>query len=182
MLQRATHVISTVISAVELFATFMFPSAVAVDMEEYQAHQRNIVRHFAPHLSNSVLKVQERVYFALCLARIVLVLVLPSCAVFYLHDSFIETPVFALVCVACVIELVLTMVRVCYGHGSVCGHSVCGVLLTAHVVSLCWTASVLRAVAGRLAHALELLARGTALLSYGINNTSSVTVICANNC
>lgn len=91
----------------------MFPSAVA-DIEDFQAHQRKIVRSFAPHLSNAALTVQERIYFALCLARIVLVFLLPSCAIFYLHDAFLETPAFALVSVVCVLELVLAMVRPCY--------------------------------------------------------------------
>lgn len=61
-------------------------------MAEYQAHQRKIVRHFASHLSNGALRSQERVYFVLCLARIALVLVLPSCALFHLYNSFIATP------------------------------------------------------------------------------------------
>ncbi|KAF1331222.1 hypothetical protein FI667_g4551, partial [Globisporangium splendens] len=85
--------------------------STTVDMEEYQAHQRSIVRHFAPHLSNAALTLQERRYFALSLVRLALVFALPSCAVFYHHDSFLVTPVFAIVVVVCVIELVLAMYR-----------------------------------------------------------------------
>lgn len=87
--------------------------STTVDMEEYQAHQRKVVRHFAPHLSNAALASQERRYFALSVARLALVFGLPSCALFYLHDSSIATSVFAVVSVVCVIELAMAMVRLC---------------------------------------------------------------------
>lgn len=81
-----------------------------LDMREYQAHQRKIVRHFAPHLSNAALATQERSYFALAVARVLLVFLVPATAMLLVHGSFMKTPVFVLLAVLCVVEICLAMV------------------------------------------------------------------------
>lgn len=76
-----------------------------------QAHKRKIVRHFAPHLGNEALVIQERRYFALGLARVLLVFVVPSCIVFCTRDWFVDTIVFLVVAFVCLVELALALVR-----------------------------------------------------------------------
>ncbi|KAG7386189.1 hypothetical protein PHYPSEUDO_000510 [Phytophthora pseudosyringae] len=76
-----------------------------------QAHKRKIVRHFAPHLSNEALTIQERRYFALGLARVLLVFVVPSCIVFCTRDWFVDTVVFLVVAFVCLVELALALYR-----------------------------------------------------------------------
>lgn len=82
-----------------------------VATEGDQAHRRKIVRHFAPHLSNEALTTQEHRYFALGLARVLLVFVVPSCIVFCTRDWFVDTIVFLVVTFVCLVELALTLVR-----------------------------------------------------------------------
>ncbi|RLN51506.1 hypothetical protein BBJ29_002254 [Phytophthora kernoviae] len=75
-----------------------------------QAHRRNIVRHFAPHLSDEALTTQERRYFALSLARVLLVFVVPSCIVFCTRDWFVDTFVFLIVAFVCIVELAMALI------------------------------------------------------------------------
>ncbi|EGZ17869.1 hypothetical protein PHYSODRAFT_503410 [Phytophthora sojae] len=82
-----------------------------VATEGDQAHRRKIVRHFAPHLSNEALTTQEHRYFALGLARVLLVFVVPSCIVFCTRDWFVDTIVFLVVTFVCLVELALTLYR-----------------------------------------------------------------------
>ncbi|OWZ21930.1 hypothetical protein PHMEG_0003454 [Phytophthora megakarya] len=78
---------------------------------EEDAHKRKIVRHFAPHLSDEKLTTQERRYFALGLARVLLVFVVPSCVVFSTRAWFVDTIVFLLVALACLVEMALALYR-----------------------------------------------------------------------
>ncbi|RLN98168.1 hypothetical protein BBJ28_00018028 [Nothophytophthora sp. Chile5] len=77
-----------------------------------QAHKRKIVRHFAPHLSDAALATQERRYFALGLARVLVVFAVPSCVVFFTRDWFVETLVFLVVALVCVVELAMALVKI----------------------------------------------------------------------
>ncbi|RLN55720.1 hypothetical protein BBJ28_00012414 [Nothophytophthora sp. Chile5] len=77
-----------------------------------QAHKRKIVRHFAPHLSDAALTIQERRYFALGLARVLLVFAAPSCVVFCTRDWFVETLVFLVVALVCVVELAMALEQI----------------------------------------------------------------------
>ncbi|GLE08442.1 hypothetical protein PINS_up019625 [Pythium insidiosum] len=86
-------------------------SSWTTDLQEYHAHQRKIVRHFAPHMSNEALAKQERVYLLVGLARLVVVFALPSAVVLSLHTWFIKTPVFVLVVLVCIVELVMAFYR-----------------------------------------------------------------------
>lgn len=103
-----------------------------LDMREYQAHQRKIVRHFAPHLSNAALATQERSYFALAVARVLLVFLVPATAMLLVHGSFMKTPAFVLLALLCVVEIGLAMVsalghspvRVDVGSWPLCCHSI----------------------------------------------------------
>lgn len=81
-----------------------------LDMREYQAHQRKIVRHFAPHMSNVALATQERSYFALAVARVLLVFLVPATAMLLVHGSFMKTPAFVLLTLLCVVEICLALV------------------------------------------------------------------------
>ncbi|KAF4030507.1 hypothetical protein GN244_ATG17719 [Phytophthora infestans] len=74
-------------------------------------HKRSTVRHFAPHLSDDTLTVQERRYFALGLARVLLVFVVPSSIVFCTRDWFVDTIVFLVVVLVCLVELALALYR-----------------------------------------------------------------------
>lgn len=76
-------------------------------------HQRAIVRHFAPHLSDSALAKQERIYFCLCLMRVVLALALPAFALSFRRDAIFETPVLSLMGVVAAVEIVRAVVRFC---------------------------------------------------------------------
>ncbi|KAH7484846.1 hypothetical protein PRIC1_004164 [Phytophthora ramorum] len=82
-----------------------------VAMEGDQAHKRKIVRHFAPHLDNEALTIQERRYFALGLTRVLLVFVVPSCIVFCTRGWFVDTIVFLVVALVCLVELALALYR-----------------------------------------------------------------------
>ncbi|KAJ0412562.1 hypothetical protein ATCC90586_006929 [Pythium insidiosum] len=102
--------------AFSLDATAMY-SSWTTDLHEYHAHQRKIVRHFAPHMSNEALAKQERVYLLIGLAQLVVVFALPSAAVLSLHDWFVKTPVFVLIVLVCLVELVMAFIEVsedCY--------------------------------------------------------------------
>ncbi|KAG1709021.1 hypothetical protein DVH05_022652 [Phytophthora capsici] len=76
-----------------------------------QAHKRKIVRGFAPHMSNEALITQERRYFALGLARVLMVFVVPSAIVFCTRDWFVDTIVFLAVAFVSLVELALTLYR-----------------------------------------------------------------------
>ncbi|ETI51642.1 hypothetical protein F441_05008 [Phytophthora nicotianae CJ01A1] len=82
-----------------------------VTAEGNQGHKRSIVRHFAPHLLDDALAIQERRYFALGLARVLLVFVVPSCIVFCTRDWFVDTIVFLVVALVCLVELALALYR-----------------------------------------------------------------------
>lgn len=74
------------------------------------AHKRAIVRDFAPHLNNAALARQERRYFLLGLARVLLVFVAPACAVFYLRDWSVSSPAAIAAIVVSGIELAVAFV------------------------------------------------------------------------
>ncbi|KAG2771453.1 hypothetical protein PC129_g2735 [Phytophthora cactorum] len=82
-----------------------------VAAEANQTHKRSIVRHFAPHLLDDALTIQERRYFALGLARVLVVFVVPSCIVFCTRDWFVDTIVFLVVALVCLVELALALYR-----------------------------------------------------------------------
>ncbi|KAG7398047.1 hypothetical protein PHYBOEH_011778 [Phytophthora boehmeriae] len=79
--------------------------------EGHDAHKRNIVKHFAPHLSDEALKTQERRYFALGLARVLLVFVVPSLVIFCTRDWFVDTFVFLVVAFVCFVEVAMALYR-----------------------------------------------------------------------
>ncbi|KAG6602904.1 Calcium/calmodulin-dependent protein kinase type 1 [Phytophthora cinnamomi] len=62
-------------------------------------------------MSNEALASQERRYFALGLARVLLVFVVPSCIVFCTRDWFVDTIVFLVVTFVCLVELALALYR-----------------------------------------------------------------------
>ncbi|TYZ64747.1 hypothetical protein PybrP1_004290 [[Pythium] brassicae (nom. inval.)] len=74
-------------------------------------HQRAIVRHFAPHLSDSSLTKQERVYFWFCLVRVALALALPALALSYRRDAIFKTSVLSLLGVVAGVEIARALYR-----------------------------------------------------------------------
>ena len=105
----------------------------------YMAHQRKIVRRFAPHLTNDELQRQERSRIFICLVRVLLVLAIPTTAVVYLLPWFVESPAFMVVAFLCLIEMVIALVRssivvrVCAGCICDLTHTLCGGFSTATV-------------------------------------------------
>jgi hypothetical protein len=82
------------------------------DLRTYQSHQRNIVRHFAPHLTNEQLTRQENFYLMICIVRVLFVFALPTICVVYLVSWFIKTPIFFLIIVISIIHLLVALVSI----------------------------------------------------------------------
>lgn len=120
------------------------------------AHKRQIVRSFAPHLSNPALARQERFYFALGLAHVLLVFVLPACAVFYARDWAIRAVSAVVAMVVTAVELFVALVSCC------CCEYALGVEAETELDATWWCglASLLCAVARRTQTSVGVLARG----------------------
>ncbi|TMW62511.1 hypothetical protein Poli38472_005129 [Pythium oligandrum] len=86
-------------------------SSWSTDLREYHAHQRKIVRHFAPHIPDEVLTPLERRYLIVGVTRIVVVFLVPTTVIILRHLWFWKTPVFILVAVISLVELVMAFYR-----------------------------------------------------------------------